>query len=185
MLSIPFLNGKRTSAKENEIKTPDWDVLLSDISKALADNAPDKAYSLVSPWLKHDEAPARFHKAAGHALTSVGKHQDSICEFEKYLTVYPDSVKGLLAAGLASAKARDLQTATGYFNRAIRAITGRARTLLEPLISRDIFDAVAIEDLVYEVESNPGDKERVLALVLALGRAGHFKAVEKFMPAIE
>lgn len=185
MLSIPFLNGKRAASKEDEISTPNWDVLMSDASTAWHDDAPEKAYAMITPWLDHEEAPAKFHKLAGHVLMSLGKHTEAVREFEKYLETYPDSVKGLLAAGVASARARDLQAATGYFNRAIRAITGRARTLLEPLIKRDLFDALAIEDLVYEVESNPGDKERVLALMLALGRAGHFKAVEKFMPAIE
>lgn len=185
MLSIPFLNGRREKPKDDATELPDWDILISDILKAFQQNDPNAAYELVSPWLETDEAPAEFLKLAGHSLAAVGRHPESLEQYEKYLSVHPNSVKGLLAAGLAAARSRRLRLATDFFNRALLAITGRARMLLEPLIKKDIFDALAIEDLVYEVESHPGDKDRVLALVLALGRAGHFKAVEKFMPVID
>lgn len=185
MLSIPFLNSKRKTPVESKNKTPDWDALISNASMALRGNEPRKAHSLISPWIESKSAPVELHKLAGHVLMALGRYIESIDEFEKYLAKYPNSVKCLLAAGLAAAYVPELQRATKYFNCAIRTITGRVRTLLEPLLKKDLFDVLAIIDLVNEVESNPEDKDRRLALALALGRAGHFKAVERFLPAFD
>lgn len=185
MLSIPFLNSKRKTPIETKNQTPDWDVLISNAYMALGGNEPRKAHSLISPWTESKSAPVELHKLAGHVLTALGRHTESIDEFEKFLAKHPNSVKCLLSAGLAAARVPQLQRATKYFNRAIRTITGRVRTLLEPLLKKDLFDVLAILDLVNEVESNPEDNDRRLALALALGRAGHFKAVERFLPALD
>lgn len=185
MLSIPFLNLKRKSSIETKNQTPDWDALISDASMALRGNEPRKAHSLISPWTESKNAPVELHRLAGHVLTALGRHTESMFEFDKYLAKHPNSTKCLLSAGLAAARVPQLQRATKYFNRAIHTITGRARTLLEPLLKKELFDVLAIVDLVNEVESNPEDKDRRLALALALGRAGHFKAVERFLPAFD
>ena len=42
-------------------------------------------------------------------------------------------------------------------------------------------DPVALEEMMEEVEENPGERDRAIALVCALGSAGYFKAVERFM----
>ncbi len=186
MLSIPFLRSTiRSKAGRTEPKVvPDVSETLTLARKALRAGNASRAHSLVVPTLSEKDAPAEARLVAGKALSAMGRYPEALMHFEAYLASEPGSVEGLLAAGLTAARAQEMARAADWFNRACLALTGRARKLIEPLMKTARHDPVAIEEMVAELESYPEDRERALALACALGRAGHFRAVERYLPGI-
>ncbi len=186
MLSIPFLKTvtrKKSPPEKDQVK-PDLTETISRAADAIRENNPSRALYLVAPWLTCDKPPNEIRLVAGRALAALGRYPEALGHFEAYLKDNPGSVEGLLAAGLAAARARELARAIDWFNRASRAVTGRAQVLLEALPDNETNDPIIIEELVAEVESYPEDRDRALALICVLGRAGHFRAVEKYIPML-
>jgi tetratricopeptide (TPR) repeat protein len=185
MLGIPFLKTlpKTRQPSARKIARPTLNETLREARTALDSRQPSRAHWLVTPWLEEKDCPAEVRLIAGRALAAQGRYAEAMGHFEIYVAGNPDSVDGLICAALTAARARNITRAVDWFNLAARALTGRAKTAIEPLLSSNPYDPVAIEDMVADVEAHPEDKERALALACALGRAGHFRAVEKFLPA--
>ncbi len=183
MLSIPFLKMPtrvRSKRRVEELK-PDPSEIVSQASRALADGGPSRALLMVAPWRNDPEAPAKMKLIAARALSALGRYPEAIGRFVEYLDSNPGDAEGLVWAGLAAAKARETARAMEWFNRATYALDGRARAILEAFTRSEGSDPLAIEDMVAEAEAHPEDRDRALALACALGRGGHFRAVEGFL----
>jgi tetratricopeptide (TPR) repeat protein len=152
---------------------------------ALAEGSFSHALNLVAPWLTDDVTPPIALLLAGRALLSLGRFPEAIGYLEQYLSVQPSCPEGLLAAGVAAAGARELAKAVDWFNKAAHSLSGKARELLEPYLLKGTPDPIAIEDLIVQVESHPDDRDCALALTCALGQAGHFRAIERFLSIID
>ncbi len=187
MLGIPFLKSatkSKTRVDSPQVK-PDLTELVSNAMELLRNNRPEQAFSLVAPWHLEDDAPDEIRLVAGHALAALGRFPESLGHYSEYLERHPESVDALLTAGLAAARARRLAQAADWFRRASMAVTGRVRELLEPLLEADVHDPVTIGEMIADLESHPGDRDRAIALACALGCAGHFRAVERFLPIFD
>jgi len=165
MLGIPFLSTAVRRRKEKKQSAP----AVPEIVKP-ADGS---------------EAGAGIGLVAGKALMVMGRYIEAFEHVEEYLKEQPDSVEGMITAGLIAARMGQVAMAQEWFNRGSVKLEGRAKELMEPVLEKSEFDMMDIEDLVAEAEAHPEDKERVLALACALGRAGHFRAVERFVPSLE
>jgi len=187
MLGIPFLKTPaRSKSRLDELKIkPVLSELVPRAMDLLRDNQPEKAFSLIAPRHLDDDAPDELRLVAGHALAALGRYPEALGHYTYYLARHPDSVIGLLAAGLAAARARQLAQASDWFRRASETATGRVKELLEPLLDADVHDPVTIGEMIADLESFPGDRERAIALACALGCAGHFRAVERFLPIFD
>ena len=187
MLTLSFLRTE-SEARSKPIEKVDRTDLTETVFQAraaLREKAPGRALSLLAPWLGDENPPAEARLIAGRALTALGRYPEALGLLEEYLAEHPNSVEGLLAAGIAAASARELARAVDWFNRAAHALSGRALSLIEPLGSLEHPDPIALEEMVAEVESYPGDRDRALALACALGRSGHFRAVERFLAVLD
>jgi len=127
----------------------------------------------------------RTRLIACKALMVMGRHLEALGHVENFLKDHPDSVEGMLTAGLIASRMRQVSMAIEWFNRASKHVTGRAKTFLDPILEKKIRDLVDIEELVAEAEAHPEDRELALATACALGRSGHFRAVERFLPILE
>jgi len=187
MLSIPFLKttAKARTQRPPETVRPDPGKTLDEARAALRERNPQRALNLLAPLINAGDAPDETRLLAGRALAALERYPEALEHLEMYVAANPDSVKGLLCAGLVAASAREIAKAVDWFNRAARALGGRARAILEPLMNAEQPDPVAIEEMVADVESHPEDRDRALALACALGRAGHFRAVERFLPVLD
>jgi len=187
MLGITFLKTEKKTDRTDRVKItkPDLNEILSRAREAMATRLPMKAISILTPYLKLDDIPPVVMLAAGKALGELGRYPEALDMIESYLSKNPSSIEGLISAGLISARACEFSRAINYFRRASNALNIKARLLLEPLGSLENPDPVAIEDLVATVESNPGDTDKILALACALGSAGHFRAVERFVDCLK
>ncbi len=187
MLFFPFLridtNSSPKSAPAGE--RAELAETVKSARLALAEGVPDRALNLVAPWLTDDESPVIALLIAGRALTALGRYPEALGYLEQYLREKPRCPEGLLAAGMAAARSRELARAVDWFNRAAHSLSGKARELIEPFVLTEQPDPLAIEELIVEVESNPGDRDRALALACALGRGGHFRAIERFLGVID
>lgn len=187
MLSIPFLT-KSKPAKSGACEIPgdaDLGDIVSDALSALGQNRPSQALSAIAPFRLGPDIPDEVRLIAGRALTALGRYPEALLIFEEYIRANPKSTIGYLAAGLAAARARQLVIAMDWFKKAAMSLDDRARELFEPFKNLDQIDAVTIEDMIVKVESNPDDRDLALALASALGLAGHFIAVERFLPILE
>jgi len=186
MLGIPFLKTIVKPKADKEIRPvkPDLSDLVAKAGEKLKDNQPTSALSMVAPWHSDDDAPSEIKLVAGRALAALGRFPEALEYFEAWVEGNPGSVEGLIEAGLIAARARKLTIAMEYFNRAIGTVSGRVRAILKPYLESDIHDPVVIEELILDLESNPGDRDRALALACALGRSGHFRAIERFLPSL-
>jgi tetratricopeptide (TPR) repeat protein len=185
MLGIPFLTAPTRSRSTSEEKSPGPGPkeTIREAKRALDVHRPSHAHSLVAPMLDDPDCPAEARLAAGRALAAQGRYPEAMQQFVIYISGNPDSVQGLISAALTAARIHDITRAIDWFNRAAHLLKGRAKNYIKPILESGINDAVAIEDMVADVEAHPEDKERALALAIALGCAGHFRAVERFLPS--
>jgi tetratricopeptide (TPR) repeat protein len=135
--------------------------------------------------MEDKDAVPEAHLITGRALAALGRYPEALRCLEEYLDEHPNSVEGLIAAGLAAAGARELARAIQLFNRAGQRLSAPARALVEPLGSLEHPDPVGLEEMVAEVESHPKDPDRLFAVACALGQAGHFRAVERFLRLLD
>jgi len=173
------------AAKKSGLKHPDIGEAIRSSRKALLDGEPGSALGLVAPFLRDDDALPEIRLIAGRALTALGRYPEALEYFDIYLTDNADSVEGLLAAGVAASKSRALAKALGWFSKAFNTLARKADKFIQPLLSSDEIDPVIIEEMIADMESHPADKNRAIALMCALGKAGHFNAVEKFMKILD
>jgi len=186
MLGIPFLTAatKSKTTSEGKLPKPSLKDTIQDARNALNMQQPSRAHSLVASWLDEPDCPAEVRLIAGRALAAQGRYPEAMQQFVIYISGNPDSVQGLVSAALTAARIHDITRAVDWFNRAAHSLKGRAKKYIRPFLESDTNDTVAIEEMVAEVEAHPEDKERALALAIALGRAGHFRAVERFLPTL-
>ena len=187
---MPVLPFKKTDpdltpGTRGKIERPNLEKTVLQIRAALANGDNSLALNLVAPWLTDDDTPPIALLLAGRALTALRRYPEALGYLEQYTHIEPSCSEGLLAAGIAAAGAREIARAVDWFNKATHSLSGVARQILEPYILTGTPDPIAIENLVVEVESHPDDCDRVLALSCALGQAGHFKAIERFLSIID
>jgi tetratricopeptide (TPR) repeat protein len=181
--TFPFV---KTEARVRS--TPDVKVGPADIGdhldrarRLLSEGNPGQALAVLSPYLSEDPVPAGVQLLAGRALYSLDRHHESLMQLEAHVTRQPGSVEGLIYAGLAAARIRELARAINWFNGAALALSPRQRSLLKNLGAEIHPDPVALEEMMADAELNRADRDLALVLACALGQAGHFKAAERYL----
>ena len=181
--TFPFVKADTRVRKLPEVKGRPADPgdYLDRARKLLSGGNPGQALAVLSPYLSEDPVPAQVQLLAGRALYSLDRHHECLIQLEAHVTHHPDSVEGLIFAGLAAARIRELARAINWFNGAALALSPRQRSLLKNLGAEIHPDPVALEEMIADAELNRGDRDLALVLACALGQAGHFKAAERYL----
>jgi tetratricopeptide (TPR) repeat protein len=181
--TFPFVKTDARVRRLPEVKGGPSDLgdHLDQARKLLSGGNPEQALAVLSPYLSEDPVPAGVQLLAGRALYSMGRHHESLIQLEAHVSQHPGSVEGLIFAGLAAARIRELARAINWFNGAALALSPRQRSLLKNLGAEIHPDPVALEEMMADAELNRGDRDLALVLACALGQAGHFKAAERYL----
>jgi hypothetical protein len=154
---------------------------IAEARSALLSRDPGRALTIMAPMLSEETPSAEVRLIAGRALSSLERNQEALWHLEAYLQVCPDSVEGLVVAGLTSARVGELGRAINWFNGAVMNLNERQLNYLN-MLGPDVHpDPVAIEEMFGDVELDRNNRDRALALACALGRAGHFRIAERFL----
>ena len=181
--TFPFVKTDTRPRRSSEGKpgTSDLDDSLDRARNALSGGNPGQALAALSGCLTDEQPSVQARLLAGRALYSLGRYHESLVHLEAYLSQRPGSVEALVFAGLAAAQIREFARAINWFNGAALSLDPRQRTLLKNLGAEIHPDPVALEEMMAEAELNRGDRDLALVLACALGRAGHFKAAERYL----
>ena len=181
--AFPFVKAdaaKRRNAVENSV-SPGLPDAIAKARASLAQGDAHRALLTIAPLMMSDAPAPEACIIVGRALSAMGRYPEALEQLDACLARCPDSVEGLILAGLTAARARELARAVDFFNRAAESLPDRPGSILKTLGPGNRPDPVALEDMVAEAEAHPEDRDLALALGCVLGRAGHFRAVERFM----
>jgi len=185
IFAVPFVKTTTRRSSKPAFTQPPLQADLEGAKAALLDGDPARALALLMPELSKNDPVPESRLLASKALFLLGRLPEAILEIEAFLKNNPHSVEALLLAGVIMSNARELARAVDFFNKAACFLDDTAKEHLAILSQSGEIDPIALEELIDEVESDPANRPRVLALACALGKAGHFRAVEKFLPLLE
>ncbi|HEX9743934.1 MAG TPA: hypothetical protein VGB30_00770 [bacterium] len=176
-----------SAAHQSTLKMSEREIGMA-VSRAMEDlkkgDAPG-ALRNISALLNQENLPDKIKLVAGRSLYLMKRYPEAAEYLDKYIENHPNSFAGLLIGGLNAAKIRELAKASKYIGQAMRLIPLKAREYFNASLNGAGIDPVKLEEMVEEVESYPGDRDRALALLCALAKAGHYTAAERFIYALD
>ena len=181
--AFPF-NRTATVARTEQVRKPEKPGLEDLVKLArglMRDGNPQAALGSLAPWKDDTDGCPEARLLIGRALLALNRYPEAIQQLEAFLEFRPESMEGLLAAGIAAARLSEFAKAADLSNRAAMQLVGPARSLLKSLGSGSKPDPVAIEEMMADIEADRTDRDRGLALACALAKAGHFRVAEKYM----
>jgi hypothetical protein len=179
--TFPFYKADTATRRADEKgRRPGLADAITKAREFLGEHMPGRALSVIAPWLDGDISLKEVRLIAGRSLFELGRYPEAFGHLDRYLSECPKSLEGLVVGGLSAARIRDIARAMDFFSRASQLLNSRQFSLFETLSREGKPDLVALEEMLSDVEADPGDIDRALALSCALGISGHFRAVERF-----